>query len=76
MVISTKTNGTIEILGSNSKYGKLVENNDCEELEKELYYYLENLSKRKEYERKSIERSKYFTKEKIKKEIENFLDKL
>lgn len=76
MVISTKTNGTIEILGSNSEYGKLVENNSFEELKNEINFYLENLKAREIYETKSLERANDFSKEKIKKEIEDFLDKL
>ena len=45
MVIATKTDGTREILGEDSKYGKLVENSK-EELKKEIAYYLKNIDKR------------------------------
>lgn len=76
MVIATRTNGTVEILGENSNYGKLVKNNDKEDLKKSILYYLTNEKERKIYEIKGFERAKYFKKENAKKCIEEFIDNL
>lgn len=76
MVIATRTNGTVEILGENSNYGKLVKNNDKEDLKKAILYYLTNEKERKIYEIKGFERAKYFKKENAKKCIEEFIDNL
>ena len=73
MIIATKNNGSIEIL--NSKYGVLIDN-EKNILSRSIYYYLENKEERVKYENLSKERIKEFEKEKIKKEIEEFIDKL
>lgn len=75
MVIATKTDGTREILGEDSKYGKLVENNK-EELKKEIAYYLKNIDKRREYEELAYKRAHDFSKENAVAKIEEFIDKL
>lgn len=75
MVIATQTDGTRELLGEDSKYGKLISNN-VDELQKELGYYLENIEERKKYQELGIERAKCFSKEKVKEKIEEFIDKL
>lgn len=75
MVIATKTDGTREILGEDSKYGKLVENSK-EELKKEIAYYLKNIDKRREYEELAYKRAHDFSKENAVAKIEEFIDKL
>ena len=75
MVIATKTDGTIEILGNDSKYGRLVGSNR-DELSQEIAYYLKNIDKRREYECLAYERAKDFSKEKAVEKIEEFIDKL
>lgn len=74
MVIATKTDGTREILGEDSCYGKLV--NDREELKKEIAYYLENVEERKRYEELGCKRAKDFSKENAVVKIEEFVDRL
>lgn len=75
MVIATKTDGTREILGEDSKYGKLVENSK-EELKKEIAYYLKNIDKRREYEELAYKRAHDFSKENAVAKIEEFIDRL
>lgn len=75
MVIATKTDGTREILGEDSKYGKLVENSK-EELKKEIAYYLKNIDKRREYEELAYNRAHDFSKENAVAKIEEFIDRL
>lgn len=75
MVIATKTDGTREILGEDSKYGKLVDNSK-EELKKEIAYYLKNIDKRREYEELAYKRAHDFSKENAVAKIEEFIDRL
>lgn len=73
MVIATNTNGTREIL-ENSKYGKIIENDSIESLEKNLYFYIKNKDAREEYENNTLKRAEVFKKEKARKVIEEFID--
>jgi len=75
MVIATKTDGTREILGEDSRYGKLVESSK-EELKREILYYLKNREKRRVYEELGYTRAKDFSKENAITKIEEFIDRL
>ena len=75
MVIATNTNGTREIL-ENSKYGKIIEKDSIESLEKNLYFYIKNKDAREEYENNALKRAEVFKKEKARKVIEEFMDRL
>ena len=75
MVIATKTDGTREILGEDSQYGKLVESSK-EELKREILYYLKNREKRRVYEELGYTRAKDFSKDNAITKIEEFIDRL
>lgn len=75
MVIAVENNGTREILGKNCTYGELI-NNDKDELKEKLYYYLLNIQERKKYEELGFEKSKCYDRNRIKVEIERFIDQL
>lgn len=75
MVIAVENNGTREILGKNCTYGELI-NNDKDELKEKLYYYLLNTKERKKYEELGFEKSKCYDRNRIKIEIERFIDRL
>lgn len=75
MVIATKTDGTREILGEDSQYGKLVEKSK-EDLKREIIYYLNNPEERKRYEELGYKRAEDFSKEKAVVNIEEFIDRL
>lgn len=74
MVISTISNGPKEIIGDN-KYGIIVEN-DIEQMAQVIDFYLNNVKERVKYEEMSFERSKVFSKEIGKKNVEEFIEKL
>lgn len=74
MVISTKTDGTYEIL-EDSKYGKII-NSNIDELEENLYFYLNNLEERKKYEKLGLLRIKDFSKDNLQIKIDNFLQNI
>ena len=74
MVISTKTDGTYEIL-EDSKYGKII-NPNIDELEENLYFYLNNLEERKKYEKLGLLRIKDFSKDNLQIKIDNFLQNI
>lgn len=75
MVIATKTDGTREILGEDSQYGKLVESSK-EDLKREILYYLKNREKRRVYEELGYTRAKDFSKDNAITKIEEFIDRL
>ena len=67
-IVSTKTNGPIELL-DDGKYGILVDCNNPEQLKDSMKLILQNKDKKKYYEQKSNERNKIFEKETIIKQI-------
>lgn len=75
MVIAIKNNGTQEILGKKSKYGKLILEDETGLLNM-LFFYLKNDLERKKYEEIGYERAKQFNKENAKLIIEEFINKI
>ncbi|MDY4721988.1 MAG: glycosyltransferase [Clostridium paraputrificum] len=72
-IISTKTVGTSELL-RNGEYGINVECGNLKEIESAILHLFENNELRKEYERKSIERSSIFKGEYVISQIESLID--
>lgn len=70
-IISSKTNGGLEIT-KNGKYGIIYESK--EKLKENIINFLKNEEIKKTYEKLSLERVQDFSREKIKKEIENLIE--
>lgn len=71
-VCTVEVSGMKEMLGENNEYGVVVENND-EALYKAIKELLDNSQLLAHYKEKSIERGKYFSKEKTVKAVEEML---
>jgi glycosyltransferase involved in cell wall biosynthesis len=74
-VITTQCSGMEEILGKDSKYGLIVEN-DENDLYKGIRKMLNERNLLKHYKQMAIERGRSFTREKTIKEVEVMLDNL
>lgn len=72
-IIATKCAGPVELL-KNGKYGILVENENKEELKREIKDLVLNKNKKEELSKLSRERSNIFSKEKVIKQIEKLLE--
>ncbi|WP_300343349.1 glycosyltransferase, partial [Fusobacterium sp.] len=75
MVIVTETNGTREILGNKSNYGKLISGDETDLLNL-LFFYLKNENERKKYKEEGYKRAKQFDKGNAKLAIEEFIDRI
>ena len=76
MIITTPTNGANEVLGKNEKHGKILENIDADELKRSIYFYLKNNNEREKYQETAFIRVENFKRDIIKKDIEEFINKL
>lgn len=74
-VLTTRTSGMEEILGSNNEYGIVVEN-DEQSLHEKLRFLLNNPNQINVYKEKIKKRKSFFSMEKSVSDVENLIDKV
>ena len=74
-VMVTECSGMKEMLGENNEYGVVIENSE-QGIYDGIKYFLEDKELLNIYKEKSIERGKFFSKEKTVKEVEKMLFEL